>query len=448
VVSGAAGSVTPEARRLQAVLADAGDILDRLTTGIAQAGTDWSKIWTATTDAISGAVSTASKKIDAFYDRVQPGGETYLSRAQELQQRVTGTETPPEGAPLTGRGQVLAADRARRTRPPAAGSTISPSLRRRAESAAAAAGLDPGIVDQIVAQAATQIKANQTLESQGVPLEPGTPLTVEDFLQDQIVAWETAAGPIGVPAGYTVTRAERRPDSMFGEADPRAWVDQERGPRYFEGDQFNFSGLSPEDTEKLQKRLVDAGLMEPGEYWPGILTDVEYQAILSTMGMANNSGKTIDEVLFNMAANLPESIKEARRLRDAAKVFQADPFIKPDPAALNQSVKNGFRNELGRDPTRSELAEWAGRLGADAEAQYRQEVRAAEAKFNTAVAIEETGVAPSPGTFTEVDPVARFQEEFDKRYGPEIAFRESQPLVAENQANVFQSLATMGHLIG
>lgn len=223
---------------------------------------------------------------------------------------------------------------------------------------------------------------------------------------------------------------------------------QEVAPRYFEGDQLAPAGLDQASISRIQRRLVAAGLLEEANIWLGFWDSASQKAYETALGFANQQGKTADQVISEMAANLPESVREARAQAERSRQFQAPPFLAPDPAALANLVQDRARSELGRDLSPSEVAELTSTLTAGFRAQHEARVAADRAAFEAQTALGETGVPQTPGTFGDVDPVARFRQVFESRFGPEIGFREGQAEVRENMNNVFESLRTMSSLIG
>lgn len=371
-------------------------------------------------------------------------------RAYQLAQRVgvfprTAEITSPESVGLETRGVFDPAD------------YLPPALITRVKSAAKDAGVSAAEVDALLVASAQQIAADTTVDGLG---RDQVIAQLEATIADYQAAALAGRRPIGVPDNYVAMRTERvRPQAgsaRFGPviddvgALPGRGRQVSRGiqPRYFEGDQFSPAGQSPERIAQIQAQLVAAGLLEEGEYWAGFWDAATSDAYKSVLGFANQSGLNADETIRRLQETLPDSIKDARARKKAMETFQAPPFIKPDPATIAQDVKEAFRRRLGRDPTPDDLAEMAGVLGSAYREAYEVEVAAQRAAFDAARRAGETGEPQSVGTFQGVDPIARFQEEFERRYRPELARFESLEDVRMNQANVFASLRNMSALIG
>lgn len=332
------------------------------------------------------------------------------------------------------------------------------SLRVRLLEAAAEAGIPDWQVDLVISQA-----QKQTVDSQ----EFGIDLSVTDIVEAQIEEWEDQAralggAPIGVPDDFVASPQfdlDERTLSISGGRNVPEGVE----PRYFDGDQFSPAGLSPENIARIQRRLVSAGLLEDDEYWEGFWDQITASQYGVALGYANQSGKDINQAIDHLIQTLPASVKEARQRRDAARVFQPDPFLKPDNATLAQEVKTMFRQRLGREPRSGELADLAGALGAAERARYDQEVAAARFSFDQQVGLEGGGVdgdvsmaelaarstqaPPGTPTFTAVDPVARLHEIFEARYKPEMDRIVESADTRENMSNAFASLRSMSAMI-
>lgn len=434
--------------------------LDQLATGLTGALDElMGRLSTQTDDGEEDAESVASVftrsagRESLLAHRARALAVNVIDRsAQGEDDRVAGpgrTERTPPGRLTPERGSASPTMRsAIHSRSPA----VPASLVNRMMTAGAAVGLSPNEIRSVIADAEAQAAEAQAFIAQGVPgVEP---VSVEQMLEDTVIEWMSAAQPIGVPADFVANVAEDVAPATEGlerfrqrTGRPTPTRQREVMPRYFESDEWNLAGLAPEELITWQRRLVDAGLMEPDTYYPGVWTDIEAGALRAAMGIANASGRDLDTTLNSLIANLPEDVKERRRLEQMAKVFQAPPFVKPDPASLAQGAKAEMRRRLGREPNPDEMAEVTAHMSGLYRQGYEAEVAAMRADFDANVALEETGVAQAPATVADVDEEARFREFFDKRFGPEMEFIEGQRETIRSRANVFESLSTMGNLI-
>jgi hypothetical protein len=215
--------------------------------------------------------------------------------------------------------------------------------------------------------------------------------------------------------------------------------------------------------------LERAGLLEPGGYVPGFWDQATAGALAGAMTYANRGGTTVQDVIAQLVA-APKELQ-------ARPEFVPPPEIRPDPAAITQRVKAEFRSRLGREPTDEELGEYAGYLSSQFGAAYDAQVAMARSEFDQGVGSLEAdeammrrqemldaGATPAelraaglwdvdaptsePGSFSDVDPAARFGERFDARFAPEIDFIEGQEDTIRNAINVFASLRNMAGLVG
>ena len=279
------------------------------------------------------------------------------------------------------------------------GARPSSDLLNRLDQAARVAGVTAAEVQRIVEAAqlaAAPLPPGVAEAYAAAGQQPPTPPSAEEILQAQILEW--MEGTIGVPPDYIATREiEIEPESsgleMFRRAQgtPNPTRTTEILPRYQTGDEWNYASMDPALIAPIQQQLVDAGLMEPGEFYPGVWTDQEAAAMQTAMGIANAAGTTIDETIQRLIDTLPQDVKDARAQADAAKVFQAPPFLMVDAATIAQDAKTYARNKIGRDPTAEEMAEISAQMSAIYRSDYEAEVSAMRMQFESQVATEETG---------------------------------------------------------
>lgn len=341
---------------------------------------------------------------------------------------------------------------------------VQPALRTRLNEAAAEVGVGPDEIETLIAAATSFV--DQVAASE-FPPPPGTPTTVEQYLESQIEAWEAQAiaargKPIGVPegqpdpehpgrrvGGFVAQKVEREPtdflERKFGVG-PQVVTAVE--PRYFDGDQYSPAGLDPAEIARIQADLVKTGYLTEGEYWAGFWDEDTSQAYAAVLGFANQSGDSIDETIDRLIATLPDSIKEARARADQAKIFQAPPFIGPDLATLAQGVKAKLRADLGREPSDAEMAELTRFMSSIYVENFDAEVAAERSAFDASQESLETGDPVTPRSVTDVDPVARFNEFFERRFKPEIDRLGALGEIKANRSNVFKSLLTLGNVGG
>ena len=209
-----------------------------------------------------------------------------------------------------------------------------------------------------------------------------------------------------------------------------------------------FASLGGIRIRDLQLQLVRAGLLEKGEYHVSFWDLPTGAAMQLAMGFANEGGVTYQAMLTQLS------------LIQRSKSELGDPApLSPDPARIAQDVKATFRQRLGREPSASELRELGAVLGGfeTQSLEQRAELTATGriepefADLEPSALQQQLGVTPGraavPGTPVVVDPVARFLELFDKRFGPEEARNRRVFDTANQRRSVMSSLTTMQALI-
>ena len=261
--------------------------------------------------------------------------------------------------------------------------------------------------------------------------------------------------PIGVPADFVASR--QVPDALGATRPGDPTRVQTFEPQYFEGDELAPASLDGTVIARLQKRLVAAGLLKEDDYYSGYWDDLTAAAYKKALGYSNQSpGLDVSATIDELIRTLPQSVKDARDLDK----FAEPPFLKADIATLAQKVKTTLRNELGRDPTAAELAELTGAMRGFRREGFDAFVESERAAFNkdrgivdpsrivAPMGVVSGGLTVEPQTLQDVDPAARFQEFFEKRFKPEIDRLDSLGEVRRNANNVFASLRTMSSLVG
>ncbi len=393
------------------------------------------------TDALGDLARTqATQKI--------PSNVQYLARATALAEQAM-VRAP--ALPLATREREAGVTRA--TAQPTPTSRLAFDFRQRLFRAAEGAGVSVEEVDAIAAEARQAVDAVQAgIEETGQPPPPGMASTIEEALEDQIAAWEAQAAakrgpPIGVPFDFVA-----QPVAVLTPAD-RALTGlrtatAEARPQYFAGHELVPSGMSPETLVQFQARLVAAGLLDEGEYWPGVWDTKSSEAYATVLGLANQSGHTDEYTIDRLIETLPQSIKEQRARAKLAKTFQAPGFIGPDYASLAQEVKRILRSKLGRDPSDAEMAELTKVMSGIYRKDFEAEVAVQRATFEAEAQSLATGQPVTPAAATDLDPAAQFAEFFERRFKPESDRLDALRDVRANTVNVFESLRTMGSLIG
>lgn len=132
-------------------------------------------------------------------------------------------------------------------------------------------------------------------------MAPRPPRQEEDPLDVGEIPLPPTQGPsaIGVPPGYRTSEmmapAPRRPGEVTGEAGGyRVW----RSPLYFDGDELTPSQMSPDQIADLQRQMVAAGLIRPGQrVGVGVWDDTSIDGFYRLLAYANQSGITWQSAL-------------------------------------------------------------------------------------------------------------------------------------------------------
>jgi hypothetical protein len=187
---------------------------------------------------------------------------------------------------------------------------------------------------------------------------------------------------------------------------------------YMAGDEFNeLSDMNTETLRRWQEKMITLGLLDGKNTILGVRDMQTITAMSDLLGMSNAEGVGWGVMLQQLEGMAGED----GALFDADdRKFTAPAYLSPDYATLAQEVKKKMRDALGRDPDDAELAVLVGELQGYDRAGYEAEVAASKAEFEASQA----GAAATPGSFTNVDPLARFNEFFEKKYASEIDFVE------------------------
>lgn len=187
------------------------------------------------------------------------------------------------------------------------------------------------------------------------------------------------------------------------------------GPQpYYLGDEYAIlKGMTVEDRVRLQQQLVSLGLASNVTYGEIDGGETGQSGTLGAMrrllAMANASGDEWVNVLNRIATN--------PAMQDGADEYEPAPNLTPDYASIAQDIKSEFRQRLGRDPDDYELQQLAGQMTGFYADEYaaQEEFRQLQHEAQTTPGVQ------GGGTVGRVDPMARFREVFDERFGAELA---------------------------
>jgi hypothetical protein len=218
------------------------------------------------------------------------------------------------------------------------------------------------------------------------------------------------APPLGVDEGYTITIEKPRYafDYKKGGYNEVGTYEVEKEPIYFSGMQFQEfpATQSSEMTLYKQSLLYEAGWLtqeQMTEEW-GVGGTYTFGAMATAMETANRQGY-VDWMAAAEAASQDRDREAASdpdndrgRYAEPIAVFTPEPYMAKDPDYLAQVVKQTFRNELGREPTATEVADLIGNLSGEFRAEYQAQVAKARAEFEAEQAAREATMVWDPYT--------------------------------------------------
>jgi hypothetical protein len=201
---------------------------------------------------------------------------------------------------------------------------------------------------------------------------------------------------------------------------------------YFAGQEMALlQGMPTEQLVRLQNQMVALGMTSkviPGEFDRGTIGGFE-----QLLAMANTRRERWQETLQRA------STTAATTDMGPAKV---DVYRPPDYATLAETIKATFKSKLRRDPTDAEMA----LMGDELSTTYRQQF---DASIDAADMLDDNvGAGRVVEGPAQVDPAARFQQEFDSRYSGELQVVDNVDERQQQNAVAGSVLDSFGSLIG
>jgi hypothetical protein len=185
--------------------------------------------------------------------------------------------------------------------------------------------------------------------------------------------------------------------------------------------------VTGDDANVLTRMPIEelAGLQDLMRRLGYVGNDVRYGSVDSktvagfraVLGESNQNGKKWDVLLQEQK----EAVKSGLfSMGDIQGGLNSEPMVLPDYASLRSQVRSTFRNELGRDPTQAEMQQFSNGMMQD----YRNSAQAnrKETSDPNPFADEMTGAGRGPlqqvdpGFINQIDPGARFEENFERLY--------------------------------
>ena len=205
---------------------------------------------------------------------------------------------------------------------------------------------------------------------------------------------------------------------------------------YSKGQEYSLlDGMSTEVLARVQDRMAALGMGEG--FLPGRKDKRTVEAFSELLWMANAEGTSWAVQLRELERQKEEMgddwIWDADGEGSERAPFVAPAYLAPDYATLAQDVKSQMRQVLGRDPDDSEIAQLTAELDGWYKGAYDEEVAAMRSEYDAGVEADELDQAQAAGEFRTVDPVARFKENFEKKFSSEIDFVEDRDDTGEDQ---------------
>jgi hypothetical protein len=216
---------------------------------------------------------------------------------------------------------------------------------------------------------------------------------------------------IGVPDDYTSTRTTRKKTPVkTGGFGPKTYQSQETvKPRYVSGDEYGPAGQSPSAIARQQQAMVDAGILGKG-FRLGIWDDKTSAAMRKLLGYANQWGVSADQALSRLAS-APGGDEGEGRYGQTYTVKTAD------PARLRLETDDLAKSLLGRKLSEEERERYVQQAIMEDRAQQERGIASQKAT-------SEPGAADQTLYETEIDPMARMEEELKRRYAGEYGAHE------------------------
>lgn len=197
--------------------------------------------------------------------------------------------------------------------------------------------------------------------------------SVEDLLSQLQGGATEQSSSIGVPSGYVAKRVTQQSQSdVFGNQT----VVTPMAPLYSEGMQYDPAAYSPDDIQRLQIQLFNAGMLD-FNYRPGVWDDKSTKAYESVLAMANQSGLDKDAMITRLVET-----------RSDTSSRQAQVLTVRNPDEIAQVVKSASSKILGRGLTDTEVQRLVN--------GYQEVDREYQERYNAAQEAAALGQQPAP----------------------------------------------------
>lgn len=197
---------------------------------------------------------------------------------------------------------------------------------------------------------------------------------------------------------------------------------RETEPAYRVSDADKYGSRGTEEIIRTQERLVRAGLLRKNDYTPGFWGRSSRDAFQELLEVANAEGSSWQSTLSRWEKEGKPEAGEARQGRTFV-------ISTPDPARLRKENDDLAQSLLGRRLSEAEREQYV--RDAIIQDKAQQERRVASEK-----ATGEPGAADQTLYETDIDPIARMEEDIKRRYAGEYGAHE----IANAGASFFEML--------
>lgn len=209
--------------------------------------------------------------------------------------------------------------------------------------------------------------------------------------------------------------------------------------RFRPGDERLFFSNWPEERiADIQNRMVEAGLLQAGDFRLGYWDQMSQQAMQQVMAYSNRYGLHAQEDIGQpyMRGDLGGILWAldliAAERPDLPEYVPPRPRT-PDQATLRSIIREEYRSRLGRDPHASEMASFTQYLSEQYRLAMNQEALSAERDWVAQMAQqqgptgqfyrlspEDQALMSDTSPIESIDPISRFEEMFDTRMAPSL----------------------------
>jgi len=244
-----------------------------------------------------------------------------------------------------------------------------------------------------------------------------------------------ATHPVGTPGGATLADVNAAGSAIYRQSD-------------FEKILGN---LTPTGLALVEDQMIRAGLINPdstvqgAKYVPGSKGPHLAQGLETLLWISNNEHQVWQTQLGRMA----KAGDEAKITENQRPGFVPRAYLAPDYASLASAARNEVQRRLGREINEWEMQMLTEGMKGDYREQYDQQIAADRSVWEAQGRASETFEEQTPtGSFTAVDPAARFSERFQDLYSDEIDERERWAKVQQSTSNLFGGLDSMSRMVG